>query len=679
MPPLSSLPLPRSRTNLLAPSAVGGPRPGLLTEEAKAALLARIVDNPPLPTPPAIALQVLEKASHPACNLQEIEGLISADPALCGKLLKTVNSALYGLPRAVTTVRQAFNLFGINAIRSLVLSLSLPVLQRSRKQGSPSNEFQDFCKSSVAGAIVARELALRLDWPSPEDHLVAGLLRDLGVLVLPKIFPEEAVRYHELPPEERALQPCELEEEYFGLTHAEISAHLVRHWRLPPEISEPIRYHHHPELAQQRARPYAPRAALLYFASQVAQLQLTPRPPELLKNILLAAAQHFGMNEAQVMQFLEPLNRRVEEFATLIQVDIGVCENFPTLLASATEELIKLSVATSLENLRERDRRSQAEQEARQWRRAAEQVRSEAVRDPLTGCFNRGYFKEALTRAYKVARRRCTLLGLIFLDLDGFKILNDRFGHLFGDQVLQSVAAKLHAGIRATDIVARYGGDEFCIIVPDTTEAGLEAMAQRLRADVASLSVRQGRQTASVAASVGGVICLPYRSRMTPEAFLAAADEAMYTAKKQGKNQVTITALLSEEDREFLEAIRRRLFSTFLLERERIRLEDCNKPPRPLHSPGSSLARLARRLGWIDNPQLAGLLREQRLSRQPFQDVAQQLGLLTPGQIAALLALQRQCPEIVGQHLVAAGLFNKADLQRELQAYYHFLQETVMA
>src|SRR5262249_50024982 len=157
---------------------------------------------------------------------------------------------------------------------------------------------------------------------------------------------------------------------------------------------------------------------------------------------------------------------------------------FPTLLASATEELIKLSVATSLENLRERDRRSQAEQEARQWRRTAEQVRNEAVRDPLTGCYNRGFFQNALGRAYNVARRRCSLLGLIFLDLDGLKTLNDRFGHQFGDQVLRSVAAKLHAGVRATDIAARYGGDEFCVIVPDTTEAGLGAMAQRLRVSV---------------------------------------------------------------------------------------------------------------------------------------------------------------------------------------------------
>jgi HD-like signal output (HDOD) protein len=450
MLPSSLQPLPRSRTGQ-PPHFIGGggPRPGVLDEEAKAVLLARLADNPPLPTPPAIALQVLEKASHPACNLQEIDGLISADPALCAKLLRTVNSALYGLPRAVTSVRQAFNLFGINAVRSLVLSLSLPVLQRSGQPDRPFGEFQDFCKSSVAGAIVARELALRLDWPGPEDHLIAGLLRDLGVLVLPKVFPDAAARFRELPRDEAALRPCEFEEEYFGLHHAEISAHLVRHWRLPAEISEPIRYHHHPELAQQRARPQAPRAALLYFASQVAQLLLTPRQPELLRNILAVAAKEFGMNEAQVMQFLEPLNRRVEEFAALIQADIGVCENFPTLLASATEELIKLSVATSLENLRERDRRSQAEQEARQWRRTAEQVRNEAVRDPLTGCYNRGFFKNALGRAYKVARRRCSLLGLIFLDLDGFKTLNDRFGHLFGDQVLQSVAAKLHAGVRA--------------------------------------------------------------------------------------------------------------------------------------------------------------------------------------------------------------------------------------
>src|SRR5262249_51846675 len=142
--------------------------------------------------------------------------------------------------------------------------------------------------------------------------------------------------------------------------------------------------------------------------------------------------------------------------------------------------------------------------------------------------------------------------------------------------------------------------------------------------------------------------------------------------------QVTMTALLADEDRALMETIRQRLFSTFLLERGRISAEDWNNPPRPLHQPGNSLARLARHLGWIDAAQLSGLLREQRRTRQPFHAVALATGLLSPGQIASLLAIQRQCPEVVGSHLVAEGVLREEVLQGELSAYQQFLQETAI-
>jgi hypothetical protein len=162
-------------------------------------------------------------------------------------------------------------------------------------------------------------------------------------------------------------------------------------------------------------------------------------------------------------------------------------------------------------------------------------------------------------------------------------------------------------------------------------------------------------------------------------ALLAAADEAMYTAKKKGKNQVTMTALLADEDRAFVETIRRRLFSTFLLEWGRMRAEDWNNPPRPLQESGNSRARLARHLGWVDAAQLSGLLREQRRIRQPFHDVALATGLLSPGQVASLLAIQRQSPEVVGPHLVAADVLREEVLQEELRAYYQHLQEKTIS
>lgn len=302
---------------------------------------ARITDNPHLPTPPGLALQVLEKASQPHCALVDLETIISHDPALCGKILKTVNSALYGLPRAVTSIGRALCLLGLTTVRSLVLSLSLPALQR--QTGGSQAEIQDYWKTSVAGAIVARELAIHRGLSSPDDLLVAGLLRDMGSLILPQVFPEEHARLADFSPEELARRPCEIEEELFGLNHAEVTAHVLRRWRLPKDVTEPIRFHHHPERASQGDPVVATRATLLAFASQVAQLQRTPWPAELLQEVLETARERLEMSEEDLIRFLTPLNKKIADFAALANLDIGQCEKFPGILADAQRQFLTLT------------------------------------------------------------------------------------------------------------------------------------------------------------------------------------------------------------------------------------------------------------------------------------------------------------------------------------------------
>src|SRR4051812_11439850 len=189
-------------------------------------ILARIADNPRLPTPPAIALQVLDRASKPSCTIAEIARIISLDPGLCGKLLKLVNSALFGLPRAVSSIERALNLLGLNRVRSLVLSLTMPTL---KFKNANQARMRDYWKVSVTEAIVARslvrsltgptrklkmaiqvrvrhswkvavpegtgarEMDARLHWPDPDSEMVAGLLSDLGILILQEAFPEQYV------------------------------------------------------------------------------------------------------------------------------------------------------------------------------------------------------------------------------------------------------------------------------------------------------------------------------------------------------------------------------------------------------------------------------------------------------------------------------------------------------
>src|SRR5277367_6115304 len=136
-------------------------------------VLAHIAENPRLPTPPTLTMRILERASIPNCTLAELGKIISQDPALCGKMLRLVNSSLYGLQRSVASIERALSLLGLNHVRSLVLGLTLPSL---RFRSASSEQMKVYWKTSATTAIVCRELALRWKWPDPDSEMVAGLL-----------------------------------------------------------------------------------------------------------------------------------------------------------------------------------------------------------------------------------------------------------------------------------------------------------------------------------------------------------------------------------------------------------------------------------------------------------------------------------------------------------------------
>jgi diguanylate cyclase (GGDEF)-like protein len=123
--------------------------------------------------------------------------------------------------------------------------------------------------------------------------------------------------------------------------------------------------------------------------------------------------------------------------------------------------------------------------------------------DPLTGLHNRQSITDAIERDCRRARRYGTPLSCLLLDLDGFKELNDRFGHAVGDAVLRQVAITIGHSLRDIDSAARYGADEFCILAPETGLEGAMLLGERLRAAVAAMEFVVGKQSTSITASVG--------------------------------------------------------------------------------------------------------------------------------------------------------------------------------
>jgi diguanylate cyclase (GGDEF)-like protein len=502
---------------------------------SKLELLAKIASDPQLPTPSSVALRVLEKASQPDCTIGDLTAIISMDAGLSGKILKTVNSAVFGFPRAVTTIQRALAVLGIKSARSLVLTLSLPEMQKHRE---PDERTRRYWKTSVAGAIIAKELSVKLKRRDPEEDLSAGLLRDLGELILEHFFREKYQTVLDASTPEYLQRQCALEETACGVNHAEVTAFLLNKWRLPDETTDAILHHHDPAKGVYRSEAVEQRAYMLQFASKVAHLLAFPGQVFLYRELLDLAKAKFGMEEASVNDFLEPLTDKIELFASILKVDIGKVEKYPVILASAAQELVNLTLAINLDNHRYNEQKRRAESEARRWRQVA-------VVDPLTQAFNRRFLEERLQEIF-TGPEGMSEIGLLFIDLDGFKPLNDRFGHAFGDKVLQEVAYTLRQQVRADDMVARFGGDEFCIVAVHADRPGLQVLAQRVWQSINDLTVRFEGKEGKVGASIGGLTLCPQTVGANPDELLAASDKAMYAAKRLGRNRVHLLDSLQD-------------------------------------------------------------------------------------------------------------------------------------
>lgn len=167
-----------------------------------------------------------------------------------------------------------------------------------------------------------------------------------------------------------------------------------------------------------------------------------------------------------------------------------------------------------------------------------------AERDPLTGLANRRAFDVALSAAWKRAQREAMPVGLLILDIDHFKAFNDRYGHLEGDACLMRVGAVLAAlPLRPYDLVARLGGEEFAVLLPDSDTAGAVAVGERIRTALHELMLlHEGSPIGFVTASIGAASMVPI-ARSEPRVLLAAADRALYAAKAAGRDRVAAAGL----------------------------------------------------------------------------------------------------------------------------------------
>lgn len=167
----------------------------------------------------------------------------------------------------------------------------------------------------------------------------------------------------------------------------------------------------------------------------------------------------------------------------------------------------------------------------------AQKMYDAALRDDLTGAFNRRYFDQRLQSEFSFSKRHGSPVALLFLDIDHFKGINDNHGHLAGDEVLKQLCRQVARIIRAEDVIVRYGGEEFAVVCRDTDLRQASTLAERIRHAVASLVITWDGRAVSLTISIG-VVAAPDPAIDSPTAMIERADSALYEAKRRGRNCV---------------------------------------------------------------------------------------------------------------------------------------------
>lgn len=484
------------------------------------ALLEQLKVSPQLPTLPVIAFKALEMARKENANLSEIADLISNDPALSTKILKTVNSSFYGLPKQVSTISHALVILGMQAVKTLALGFSLV----SNLKGTANDGFDyvQYWKKSIYSAVAGRLLARRINLVQQEEAFLGALLADIGVLVMHKTLGAQYDGIHSMAggDHDKLIELCR---KYLDIDHPTVGGMLAELWQLPPLLAKPIAQHHHVTETDPALRPLI---EVVFTAMYVGDVYASSNPAKAIQKSREAIVERLKIPANECDKLLGDIGKATREVAALFDVQIGNNRSYQDILDEANQTLIQMTLQT--------------QKQVQQIQKENEHLQEVASTDGLTGLANRAKFnsfvEDQFQRAYKFARP----LAILFIDVDHFKKVNDTHGHQAGDEVLRKIGKLLKMAVRNIDLASRYGGEEFALVLTETESNAAAQMADEIRQAIASERVTFEGKTIPITASIGVAGTDRLRVFTTAAQLTNAADRAVYAAKQAGRNAVRL-------------------------------------------------------------------------------------------------------------------------------------------
>lgn len=469
--------------------------------------IRNIVNNDNIPSPPAVAMKLLDLVNSPDACLSDIQQVVETDPKLSARIIDYTNSPMMGAKRTISSLQQAVVVLGLRSLRLLSLSFSL-VEQDDEEQF----DFGKFWRNSLVTAIANKRLGGNRGDKADEDFLL-GLVFNVGAIGIGCIYPDELMLLEELHPQSREAK----EQEIFKGNRYEIGSKLLAKWNFPSHMVA--------QLENYKSRDSDCKS--LYLAELLTELVTASEPDCSQIEFVRHEYQEFlGCGEEEFHDTFNAICEEFREYEALFNVDEGAgsCFSIEELEQRAKEAMFKLSLGL--------------ETELQKVSEEKEELESNALTDSLTGLKNRAAYDAELSSALDYHQRKGKGLSLVVIDVDHFKSVNDTLGHAVGDTVLRQVAEKLHENLRKYDTVYRYGGEEFVAILVDCQQNDVEHVAERLRSAIEATEIEELGERKHVTVSVGAFY-VAGEDHPQPDVF-ERADKALYEAKGSGRNRCII-------------------------------------------------------------------------------------------------------------------------------------------
>ena len=273
-----------------------------------------------LPSPPAIAIQILNTVQKDDAALIELAEIISADPVLTAKMLKVANSGIFPCRSKITNIDRAMSMLGTNIIKNIALTFVLAADFSDNKYNG--FDFDHFWRYSVTSAVAAETLAKAFQYNN-DDIFVTALHQDLGMLV---IALTKGIEYEVLLEEAQlpgVTSLTDLEQEKYGYDHQQVSYALLLSWNLPDSISTPILYHHQTEGASEGCQK---AVEILHFADQLSAIYNEPGTAEKVRLLQQQLVERFSIDETQALELLDDIIEDYNESSIKIHKKCGFRE-----------------------------------------------------------------------------------------------------------------------------------------------------------------------------------------------------------------------------------------------------------------------------------------------------------------------------------------------------------------